>query len=295
MTWGSPRERGSLLLLRLAFWLVRTAGWHAGQALIYPITLYFYATSPAARAASRDYLTRVLPTPPGPAQVLQHFYTFACVLLDRVFFLSGRTSAYRLDEDGTAALTALLAQGRGCILLGAHLGSFDMLRAFGRQSPVAVNPVMARQPGGVFSRLIEALDPELAARIIDIAQPGAMLRVQECIGRGEIVGFLGDRFPGREPAVALDFLGGTAAFPTGPLVLAAILHAPVMLFYGVRTAPRRYSVRFAAFADTITVRRANRAEDVRRWVQLYADSLAAACLAHPYNWFNFYPFWSDAG
>ena len=294
MSWVGPRERGSLLLLRFTFWLVRTAGWHVGQALVYPITLYFYASSPSARAASRDYLARVLPHAPRPADVMRHFFTFACVLLDRIFFLGGRTDAYALDPQGVEGLTALLQQGRGCVLLGAHLGSFDMLRAFGRKSPAIVNPVMFRQPGGVFSRLIETLDPELARRVIDIAQDGAMLRVQECVGRGEIVGFLGDRVAGPQPTITLPFLGGSAAFPTGPLMLASILRAPVMLFYGVRTGPRRYDVRFQPFADTITLRRANRAEDVRGWVQLYADALAEACRAHPYNWFNFFPFWQEA-
>ena len=81
---------------------------------------------------------------------MRHFFTFACVLLDRIFFLGGRSEAYALDAHGVEALTALLAQGRGCVLLGAHLGSFDMLRAFGRNAPVVVNPVMFRQPGGVF-------------------------------------------------------------------------------------------------------------------------------------------------
>ena len=294
MSWVGPRERGSLLLLRFAFWLVRTAGWHVGQALVYPITLYFYASSPGARAASRAYLRRVLPHAPQRADVMRHFFTFACVLLDRVFFLSGRADAYALHPQGVEGLTALLAEGRGCVLLGAHLGSFDMLRAFGRGSPVVVNPVMFRQPGGVFSKLIETLDPELARRVIDIAQDGAMLRVQECVGRGEIVGFLGDRVAGKQPTVTLPFLGGDAAFPTGPLMLASILRAPVMLFYAVRTGPRRYDVRFQPFADTVALRRANRVEDVRGWVQMYADALAQACRAHPYNWFNFFPFWQEA-
>jgi predicted LPLAT superfamily acyltransferase len=138
---------------------------------------------------------------------------------------------------------------------------------------------------------VEALDPDLASRIIDIAEPGAMLKVRESIDRGEIVGFLGDRAPNAHKTVDLPFLGGIAAFPTGPVVLAAMVRAPVVLFYGIRTGPRRYTVHFEPFADSIELRRSHRAEDMRHWVQAYADSLAAACRAHPFNWFNFYPFW----
>ena len=291
LTWAGQRERGNFRLLQLAFWIIRTAGWHAGQALLYPITLYFFIASPGARASSRDYLSRVLDRPVRARDIMRHFFTFACVLLDRIFFLGGRTEAYRIEEHGVEALTALLAQGRGAVLLGAHLGSFDMLRAFGRKSPVPVNPVMFRSPGGVFSRLMETLDPDMARRVIDLAAPGAMLKVQECIGRGEIVGFLGDRTPGPQRVVSMDFLGGEADFPTGPLVMASVLRAPVVLFYGVRTGARRYAVRFEPFADSIALRRPSREADVRRWMQLYAESLAAACRAYPFNWFNFFPFW----
>ena len=291
MIWTDRRERGNFRLLQLAFWIIRTAGWHAGQALLYPITLYFYVSSPGARAASRDYLSRVLDHPVRACDIMQHFFTFACVLLDRIFFLSDRTDAYAIEEYGVDALISVLAEGHGAVLLGAHLGSFDMLRAFGRKSPVAVNPVMFRSPGGVFSRLMESLDPEMARRVIDLAAPGAMLKVQECIGRGEIVGFLGDRTPGPQRVIDLDFLGGHAAFPIGPLVMASVLRAPVVLFYGVRIGARRYAVHFEPFADRITLRRASREHDVRHWMQLYADRLASACRLYPFNWFNFFPFW----
>jgi predicted LPLAT superfamily acyltransferase len=281
-------------MLRLAFWIVRVAGWRAGQALLYPITAYFYAASPSLRAISRDYLRRVLHRPPRPAEIARHIFTFACVLLDRIFFLGGQTAAYSLEAHGVEALQKYLAEGRGCVLLGAHLGSFDVLRAFGRLSPVPVNPVMFHGTGTVFTRLIETMDPELASRVIDIGEPGAMLKVQESVGRGEIVGFLADRAVTPHRTVELPFLGGTAAFPTGPLILASLVHAPVMLCYGVRVGPRRYAVRFEPFADGIELRRATRLEDMRRWMQLYADSLAQACEAYPYNWFNFYDFWQKA-
>ena len=273
------------------FWIARRIGWHAGFGLLCPITTYFYLSSPAARAVSRDYLGRVLDRPVRRADVARHFFTFANVLLDRIFFLSGEFDEYELETHGVETLTGILAKGRGCVLLGAHLGSFDMMRAFGRASPVPVNPVMLRSPGAVFTALMEEMAPEMARRVIDLAQPGAMLKMQECIARGEIVGLLGDRAPDHHRSIDLPFLGGVAAFPTGPIVLASLVRAPVMLFYGVRIGARRYAVHFEEFADGIVLRRSHRAEDLYLWVERYAASLAAACRANPFNWFNFYPFW----
>lgn len=292
--WVDQRERGSALLLGLMIWITRHLGWHVGQALLTPITLWFYVGSAAARAASREYLGRVLGRPAGPRDVLRHLFTFACVILDRVFFLSGRTAGYQLQVQGLEAVAAVVNSGRGCILLGSHLGSFDVLRALGRNAPVRVSPVMFRANSGHLTRLLERLDPELARDVIEIGAPGAMLRVQECLERGEIVGLLADRAPVRDRMVAADFLGGTAEFPAGPLVLAAVVGAPVVLFYGVRTAARRYLVRFEPFAERIVLPRRRRDAALRTWVDAYSRHLETACRAHPYNWFNFFPFWKTA-
>ena len=294
MNWAGQRERGSARLLGLMIWIARHLGWPVGQMLLYPITLWFYGTSATARTASRDYLDRVLGRPVRQRDVMRHLFTFACVILDRVFFLSGRTADYDLKVQGLEAITEVVNSGRGCILLGSHLGSFDVLRAFGRTAPVRVRPVMFRLNSGHLTRLLEALDPELAHDVIEIGAPEGMLQIQECIERGEIVGFLADRAPVQDRMVATAFLGGQAEFPAGPLVLAAIIGAPVVLFYGVRTAPRRYIIRFERFAERIVLPRAQREAELQVWIDAYSRSLAAACRAHPFNWFDFYPFWKPS-
>uniref|UniRef100_A0A8J4HAC6 Lipid A biosynthesis acyltransferase n=1 Tax=Acidicaldus sp. TaxID=1872105 RepID=A0A8J4HAC6_9PROT len=291
MNWARQRERGPARLLGGMIWLTRHLGWHVGQMLLYPITLWFYASSAAARAASREYLTRVLNHPARERDVLRHFFTFACVILDRVFFLSGRIKGFELHVRGLEAITEVVNAGRGCILLGAHLGSFDVLRAFGRKAPVRVRPVMFRRNSGHLTRLLETLDPELAHDVIEIGAPEGMLRVHECLARGEIVGFLADRAPAGERMVSTQFLGAEAEFPAGPLVLAAVAGAPVVLFYGVRAAPRRYIIHFERFAERIVLPRGRREAELGVWIDAYSKSLAAACRAHPFNWFNFYPFW----
>lgn len=291
MTWARQRERGSAFLLGIMMWITRNMGWHVGRVLLYPITLWFYVSSGVARAASREYLGRVLGRPARERDVMRHLFTFASVILDRVFLLSGRTKGFEMKVQGLEVISEVLNTGRGCIMLGSHLGSFDVLRAFGRTAPVRVRPVMFRLNSGHLTRLLETLDPELAGDVIEIGTPEGMLRVHECVERGEIVGFLADRAPGRDRMVSAGFLGAEAEFPAGPLVLAAVIGAPVILFYGVRTAPRRYVIRFERFAERIVLPRERREAELGTWIDAYSRSLAAACRAHPFNWFNFYPFW----
>ncbi len=289
--WAGTAERGNPALSRLMLWITLRLGWPVARAILPGIALYFFATSAVTRAASRDYLARVRGGRPGAWAVFRHVHAFASAILESVFLLSGRTERFRIRIDGLEHLTAALAGGRGCVLLGAHFGSFEVLRAIGRQAPVPVRPVMFRRNAGRVRALFEALDPALAAAIIELGSPAAMLSVREAVRRGEIVGLLADRAPGEAKLVTVPFLGSPARFPTGPLLLAASLDAPILLFFGIRLGPRRYVVQFEPFAERIALPRAARCAELARLVAHYAARLEARCRAHPLNWCNFYPFW----
>lgn len=295
--WATRRERGSTALLRLMIWISLNLGWSVSRVLLGLIALYFFASSADARAASRDFLERARGRPATTLSVLRHLFTFCSVILERVFLLANRLERFDIEVQGLEHLNSVLAQGTGCVLLGAHFGSFEVMRAIGRHAPVRVRPLMFRQNAGAVTRVLEALDPAMQDAIIEIGRPDTMLLVRESVQRGEIVGMLADRVPGGGKQTVANFLGSPAAFPTGPFVVVASLGVPALLFYGIRIGPRRYVARFAPFAQHIVLPRTSRERDLRGWVKRYAASLEAECRAHPFNWFNFHRFWetpSDA-
>jgi predicted LPLAT superfamily acyltransferase len=289
--WTGQRERGSRALLHLMIWITLHLGWPIARALLVVIAGYFFLTSPRARAASRDFLNRARGGSATSWDVFRHIFAFASVILESAYLLSGRVQRFDIKIEGLESLTAALARGRGCVLLGAHFGSFEVLRAVARHAPVPVRPVMFRR--NTSTSILEALDPSLAERVIELGVPEAMLRVREAVGRGEIVGMLADRRLGNQKLVKAPFLGSPASFPAGPLIVAASLEAPILLFYGIRTGPRRYTVQFEHFADRIALRRASRLAELRPWIARYAASLEARCQVYPFNWSNFYPFWES--
>jgi predicted LPLAT superfamily acyltransferase len=292
--WDRRPERGSQRLLRLMLWIMLHLGWRAGRLLLGPIALYFYATTPAARQASRDVLRRATGRAAGNRAVLRHIYIFAAVIFERVFLLANRLDGFEIDLRGLDLLKSVLAQGRGVVLLGAHFGSFEVLRIIGRHAPVRVRPLMYRGNTGAVTQILEGLDPVMRDAIIEIGKPDSMLAVRDALAAGEMVGMLADRAVGGGKLIAVDFLGGLARFPTGPFIAVAGLAAPALLFYGIRTGSRRYEVRFEPFADRIVLPRATRADALRHWVEKFAAGLAVECRRHPYNWFNFFPFWEIA-
>ena len=153
---------------------------------------------------------------------------------------------------------------------------------------------MFRRNGRALTALLDRLAPDLRDSILEIGDTASIIRAHECVARGEIVGILADRSPSGHREVLAPFLGSPAAFPSGPFVLASTLAVPVVLFHGVRTGSRRYLVRFEPFADRVLLRRASRSADLDAYVARYAAALERECRAHPYKWFNFFPFWKSA-
>jgi predicted LPLAT superfamily acyltransferase len=292
--WLEQRERSNLLVIRAMVWLVRTLGRRTGRALLYPICLYFLLFSPRARGASRQYLGRVLGRAPGWRDVFRHYHTFAAVVLDRVFFLTGRTREFDVRIDGEPLLYQVLGAGRGCVLVGAHLGSFEALRALARDKPVRVNLVMYEDNARKIATVLKAVDPQLASSVIGLGSVDSMLRVAACLERGEWIGVLADRALDDEGQETVDFLGEPAAFPASPFRIAAMLGRPVILMVGLYRGSNRYDLRFERLFEDAELARGRR-PSAREWVQRYAARLEHYCREAPYNWFNFYDFWGEGG
>jgi len=291
--WVEQPERGSRLAMRLLIWLMLNLGRPVARLLLYPICAYFLVFSSRARSASADYLRRVLGRRATPGNVFRHYHAFASTIQDRVYFLAGRYASFDVTVRISPETRALLRQGRGCILLGSHLGSFEVLRARGPADGVPpVNILMYVDNAGKLNSVLRALAPDMESRIIPLGSPDALLRVHECLARGEIVGMLGDRAWRNERTFSCEFLGDPAKLPLGPLLLAGLLQAPVVLFFGMYLGGRRYEVHLEPFADTIALDRSDREASVRPWVERYARRLEHHCRAAPYNWFNFYDFWA---
>lgn len=289
--WREAPERGTARSLALMEGLTLRLGRGATRCLLPPLCLYYYATAPAARRASRQFLGRALGREPGAGDVLRHYHAFASTLHDRMLLAAGRVDALDIALSGVAEVESLLKAGRGCLLVGSHLGSFEALRALGRVKGRPISVVMheenARKMQAVFSRLA----PDLQQRVIASGRPDTMLRIRECLERGELVGMLGDRPLGDERTASVPFLGAPARFPLGPWLLAGVLGCPTALFFGLYLGGARYEIVLEAFGPGERVPREQRDAAAQRALAYYVARLEHYARRAPYNWFNFYDFW----
>ena len=292
--WLERRERGSRGAMQFMKWMALCCGRQMARLMLYPICAYFLLFAPRARSASREYLACALGRPACLADLWRHYFTFAATILDRVYFIDGRFGRFDIEVKGLELLRRTLAKGRGCILLGAHLGSFELLRTLAPEHRLSVSAVMYEENAAKITGILNAVNPEISARTIVPGELDTVLRISECLARGEIIAMLGDRSAGSGKSVMCRFFGREAVFPQGPLLLALSLRVPVYLVAGLYEGGKRYVIHLESLCEEPDADPAERAAWTREWTQRYAERLEHFCRIAPYNWFNFYDFWSGS-
>lgn len=289
--WVARPERSNLLALRFMAWVAMALGRPAARTLLHPICLYFLAFSGRARLASREYLGRALGRRATLADSYRHYHTFASTILDRVFLLNEQLYRFDVRVHGAEIIEEMLARGKGCVLLGAHLGSFEIVRSAGRMRGLKVSMVMYEENARKVGAVLDAINPDHRMEIIALGRVDSILRVEAALDRGEVVGMLADRTLRDGGTVSCRFLGEEAPLPTGPIRVAAMLKRPMALMFGLYLGGNRYEVHLERFADATQALGRERDPGIENLMRCYAERLEHYCRLAPYNWFNFYDFW----
>lgn len=292
--WLGQRERGTPLALAFTLRMARLLGRQPMRVFVHTIALWYRVFDRGVTRASRDWLARIHGRPAGYWEVYRHLCVFAQVTLDRIFLLSGRTQDFVFTRTGNQHLMGQLATGRGAVLLGAHVGSYDAMRAAGFSENVPIKILGYFKNAQRINALLADLNPGQAAHVIHMGDDpvSATVRAQGCIEQGELVALLGDRVGLNARVVRARFLGEEADFPAGPFLLASLLRCPIYVVFGLYREPNRYDLHCEPFAERLELPRKTREESLRAVAQRYADRLEHYCRMAPDNWFNFFDFWS---
>ena len=301
--WAAHRERGSYWLMKFTVACTRVLGRRLISPLLYAIVLYFYLAGRGAREAIRSYQQHLADfsgraeLAPTRRSVFAQFMAFADALLDKLDVWHGRIGFADIDiEDPHGVRPQSHArEGRGQLLVGAHLGNLEVCRALAEKGGRAVlNVLVHTKHAERFNRLLgEAGASNL--RLIQVSErgPATMLQLSQRLDAGEWLAIAGDRVAlhgGRN--VEVDFLGDRADLPQGPWLLAGLLECRVNLFFCLKHG-RRYRVIMEPFVERLEWNRRNREQVIAECAQRYADRLAHYCLQAPLQWFNFFAFWKS--
>lgn len=292
--WRDIPEVGTVLGIRFVLLLCNVCGRRVTRGFVSMLALYYTLFSRNARSSSRGYLER-MGLPHGFWAVYRHVRTFALTVADRVFLVQDKFEKFEVTHTGHEHLEAALATGKGAVLLGAHLGSFEVMRVRSVARGVPINVVGDFGNAERINSVLQKINPSLNTRLISMSGGPVKLAfaVKDAIDRGELVALLGDR-ANEADAVEVEFLGSTARVTTGPYLLASVLRCPIYLTVALHHAPNRYDLYCEPFAEAVELPRGKRDEALQAYAQRYMQRIEHYCRLAPDNWFNFFPFWEPA-
>jgi predicted LPLAT superfamily acyltransferase len=301
--WRKIPEAGTVAGIRLLVWITRLFGRRVVGWVLYIVAFYYALLRPSVRRASREYLTKV-GQPARFRDVVRHVHVFARVSLDRLFFVTGKVTPFTFEQKNHDQIVKVATERKGVLLIGAHVGSFEAMRARAREFKVPINVVVDFSNAEKINGVLRSLSADLETKLIALGEDplAAMLEIKAAIDRGELVAILGDRAPAPDAlpraktsaprAVDSEFLGAPATFPAGPWLIAHALKCPVYFVAGLFTPPNHYALQFELLADEVRLDRKDRAASLSRYARTYAEVLENHVRAAPLNWFNFYDFWT---
>jgi predicted LPLAT superfamily acyltransferase len=290
--WVRHRERGSIALLRLMSFVSLRLGRTLSRIPLYGIAIYFFLFAPSARRHSRRFLRLALGRNPSARDRFRQILSFATTIHDRVYLINEQFDLFNITIEGEDAVCEQSQSGRGALLMGAHMGSFEVMHSLGRhRRGLKVAMAMYEENARKINATLAAINPHLESDIVPLGRIDAMLRIAERLDGGALVGVLGDRTLGVEPVQAVYLLGERAYLPTGPMRAAAILRCPVFFMAGLYRGKNNYHVVFERVADFSGTPAGLRGVAVHSAIERYAAVLDQYCRSDPYNWFNFHDFW----
>jgi lauroyl/myristoyl acyltransferase len=193
--------------------------------------------------------------------------------------------------EGLDRLEASLAEGRGVILLTAHLGSVEVAGTLLRARGIPLHAVYKPDRFEAVERLRRRMREQSTVVGIPVGQAFGTLPLVKVLREGGLVDMQGDRDFSLN-GLPIPFCGREAFFPRGPWELAAMTGAAIIPAFFFSDEEHRFEVHFEAPIHVTGARGARMAE-IEQGMRRYVAHLETLVKARPDQWYCFYPFWDD--
>ena len=290
-SWQKHNEKGSPILIKLITKIALNFPRAFARLWLYPITIYFFIKSRSIRLSSAKYFSHLGKTTNINQNTLKHIFTFASVLLDRIYFLTNKYALFNIEVTNLSVINNLIDKNQGALLLGCHIGSFDALQYLSTKHKKAnIKIAMDINHNSLITNILYTLNPKVANNIIDIKNDNFILKLKEEIESGSLVGMLGDRNLDNKRNIDCTILENNVEISSTPFIISHILNTPIVTFFGIYLGKNKYKILFKKIEIDYAL---SRDEYVKQASVQYVNGINNIIKKYPYNWFNFYNYWND--
>jgi len=278
--------------------LIRLGGRQGAYALLIFVVAWYTFFRPSVRERSSHYLKRRFPARSPWARLWDSYrlnFGIGRILVDRAVLGILGPDKLKVSLAGREELEGLLAEGRGLVLVPAHVGCWQLAMSSLSALDTRVSLLIHREEGDLDRQFFEHGGGSAPYHSIDPSgYLGGTLEMLQVLKHGEVLCIMGDRVMGGESGtVSVDFLGAPVEIPYSPYKLASATGAPVAVIFPYQTAEGGYALQVARVIR-VPEELGRRAEAYRPYAAQFAEALEQFVAEHPYQFFNFFDMWAPA-
>lgn len=291
--WNS-RSIGARWQHQFFYLLIRLGGRKAAYTMLVFVALYYVLFRPSVRARSSHYLARRFPGKGLVGRLLDSYritFEIGKILIDRAVLGILGPEQFNISLSGREELQALLAEGRGLVLVTAHVGCWQLAMSSLSRLGAPISLLIHRDPGDVDRHYFEHGNENPYTIIDPTGYLGGTLEMMQRLKAGEVVCIMGDRVMGGEgSAVEVDFLGGPIRVPFSPYKLASATGAPVAVIFPYKSGSGTYALQVAKVIRVPEIS-GRSPKTYRPFAMEFIEALEGFVANHPYQFFNFFDMW----
>ena len=282
------KSRGTVLGYRIFIFFIRKLGVRAAYTLLYFVAFYFCFFAGRSTRAIYYYFNERLAYSKlkSTLHIYKSYFKFGQTIIDKAAISSGLKNKFTYEFDGVENIIKLLNEGKGGILISAHIGNFETAEFFFEDidSRSQINLVTTDAEHQNIKEYLESVTTKSKIKFILIQEDlSHIFEINGALGNGELVCFTGDRFFKGTKYLSDKLLGETAKIPAGPFLLASRLKVPVVFVYVMKETAKHYHL----YARTAEVKH----RDAQDLLKKYTESVEWILKKYPLQWFNYFDFW----
>jgi len=284
------KSKGTVFGYRIFVFFIKKLGLKAAYSLLFFVALYYCFFSRKSTKAIYYYLRERLEYSKWKSaiSVFKNYFVFGQTIIDKTAISSGMRDKFTYEFDGVENILQLIKDGKGGILISAHVGNFELAEYFfdELEDKSQINLVTTDAEHKEIKEYFEKVVNKSSIKFILIEEDMShIFKINEALSKGELVCFTGDRYFEGSKALSGDLLGAEAKFPAGPFQIAARLQKPVAFVYVMKETSTHYHL----YARTTQVPKREAALLLER----YMKSVEWMLEKYPLQWFNYFSFWNE--
>ncbi|MBC7864993.1 MAG: lipid A biosynthesis acyltransferase [Bacteroidia bacterium] len=281
------KTKGSLIGYKIFLFSIKTFGVSFSYLILHFVAWYYYFFLPKNRNALVGFYTTALNYGRKDANKIsrKNFYKFGQTLIDRFAFLVGKGDKYTYTFEHEDYLVDMKNNGRGAILLSAHLGNWETAgNLLKKRISNKINVVMMDAEVEKIKDYVTTSTGGSLFNIIPIKDDlSHVILINNALSNNEFIAIHADRYLEGAKYIELDFLKKKAKFPLGPFIVASKFNAPVTFVYAIKESKYHY-----ALSATLPITTKMSPEEIAK---KYIEELEKKVKQHPEQWFNYFDFY----